>query len=104
MASRRIPTTYLTAEELKQIAAVRFKDATALDLKTQLPRELPSSNLEYRAYVIDEAGHHLPRFVSLDCTTDDMAIERAIDALNGHDIELWKGDRIIARMLHHLRH
>jgi len=50
---------------------------------------------EYRAYVIGPDGHIQQR-IDLLCAGDDAAKERARQLVNGHDLELWQLDRMIA--------
>ena len=55
---------------------------------------------EYRAYVVGLDGH----FLSCDCfecSTDDRAIERAGHLVNRHAIEVWSGNRIVAKLGRH---
>jgi hypothetical protein len=52
---------------------------------------------EYRAYVVGEDDH----FVSFQARvfpTDDDAITWAKQCVDGHDIELWNGERFVARL------
>jgi hypothetical protein len=51
---------------------------------------------EYRAYVIGPDGHIQQR-IDLLCADDDAAKERARQLVNGHDLELWQLDRMIAK-------
>jgi hypothetical protein len=51
---------------------------------------------EYRAYVIGIDGHFL-RVIDLVCPDDGTAKEYASQLVDGHDIELWHGDRKIER-------
>jgi hypothetical protein len=51
---------------------------------------------EYRAYVIGPDGHIQRRF-DLLCADDDAAKERARQLVNGHDLELWQFDRVVAK-------
>jgi len=54
-------------------------------------------SLEYRAYVIGSDGH----FVSSDsfvADNDDAAFKHARQFVDGHDFELWNGDRLVARL------
>ena len=51
---------------------------------------------EYRAYIIGMDGHFV-RAVELLCPNDDAAIEYAKSLLDGHDVELWQGERQIAK-------
>ena len=50
---------------------------------------------EYRAYLIGPDGHIQQR-IDLLCADDDAAKERARQLVNGHDLELWQLDRMIA--------
>jgi hypothetical protein len=47
---------------------------------------------EYHAYVIGPDGHILQR-IDLLCANDDAAKERASALVDGHDVELWQGER-----------
>jgi hypothetical protein len=51
---------------------------------------------DYRIYVIGSDGHFV-RAIQLDCPNDAAAIESAMQFINGHDIELWQRERIVAR-------
>jgi hypothetical protein len=51
---------------------------------------------EYRAYIIGADGHFI-RAVELLCPDDDSAKEYASNLVEGHDVELWQGDRHIVR-------
>jgi hypothetical protein len=51
---------------------------------------------EYRAYIIGVDGHFVGA-VELFCPDDDAAKEYAKQLVDGHDIELWQGDRHIAK-------
>jgi hypothetical protein len=46
----------------------------------------------YWAYIIGTDGHVL-RAVELICPDDDIAKEYAKRLVDGHDVELWQGDR-----------
>ena len=54
---------------------------------------------EYRAYVIGTDGRFM-RAVGLVCPDDDTAKEYAKQLVDGHDVELWQGDRRIERFQH----
>jgi hypothetical protein len=54
---------------------------------------------EYKINVIGALGHSV-RSIRIDCTDDRRAIESAKQFIDGHDIELWQGDRRIARFDH----
>jgi hypothetical protein len=46
-------------------------------------------------------GHvdgHFINAVLLDCADDKAAIESAKQLIDGHDIELWSGERLITRL------
>jgi hypothetical protein len=47
--------------------------------------------LDYRAYLIGSDGHFY-NAVPLKCTSDDEAIEKARQLVDGHDVELWQLD------------
>ena len=51
---------------------------------------------EYRAYIIGVDGHFV-RAVELICPDDDTAKEYAKQLADGLEIELWQGDRRIAK-------
>ena len=51
---------------------------------------------EYRVYLIGEDGHFF-KSIDLSCADDGAAIESAKKLIDGHDIELWQLDRMIAR-------
>jgi hypothetical protein len=50
---------------------------------------------EYRAYILDEDGH-VCRAVEFVCPDDETAKASARQLADGHDVELWQGDRPIA--------
>jgi hypothetical protein len=52
---------------------------------------------EYRAYLIGCDGHFCAA-VHLVCTDDTEAIEKAKQLVNGHDVELWQSDRMVAAL------
>jgi hypothetical protein len=54
---------------------------------------------EYRVYVVGVDGHFI-RAIHLDCPDDKAAIESAMQFIDGHDIELWQGERHIAKFGH----
>ncbi len=51
---------------------------------------------DYRVYVIGNDGH-IANAILLDCVNDNAAIESANQLVNGHDLELWQRDRLIAK-------
>jgi hypothetical protein len=52
---------------------------------------------EYRAYIVGEDGHFV-RAVELVCPDDETAKEYAKQLVDGHDIELWQQERLIAKI------
>ena len=53
--------------------------------------------LEYRAYCIGDDGH-IVRSNQFVAANDEAAFEQARNFVNGHDVELWRGDRLVARL------
>jgi hypothetical protein len=51
----------------------------------------------YRANVIGEAGQ-IVKFRSFLCDTDENATVWAKQLADGHDVELWSGDRLVTRL------
>jgi hypothetical protein len=54
----------------------------------------PQKMTEYRAYIVGSDGRFL-RAVQLVCPDDETAKEYAKGLVDGHDVELWQGDRKI---------
>jgi len=54
---------------------------------------------EYRAYSVDSDGHFIG-FEPLICADDAEAITQARHMLDGKDIELWSGPRLVIRLDH----
>jgi hypothetical protein len=52
---------------------------------------------EYRAYRIGEDGH-VASFRAFICDSDADATVWAKQLFDGYDIELWSGDRLVARL------
>ena len=50
-----------------------------------------------RLYFMDDAGH-IVRAAEALYDTDDQAIEWAEQQLDGQDLELWSGDRVVAKL------
>ncbi len=51
----------------------------------------------YRAFLLDENGHIFQR-IELECCNDEAAIHEANKLLDGHDIEIWHGPRLVNRL------
>jgi hypothetical protein len=54
---------------------------------------------DYRAYTIGRDGHFIAS-EPLVYADDSQAIEKAKRLVDGHDVELWSGDRFVMRLLH----
>jgi hypothetical protein len=52
---------------------------------------------EYRAYIVGIDGH-IVGFQALVCADDVEAINEARRLVDGHDIELWSGARLVIRL------
>jgi hypothetical protein len=52
---------------------------------------------EYRAYAVGIDGHFVS-FEALVCVDDVEAIDKAKCLIDGHNIELWSGDRFVIRL------
>ena len=52
---------------------------------------------DYRVYVISGDGHFV-RAIQLDRADNNAAIESAKQFVNGHGIELWQHERIVAKL------
>jgi len=53
----------------------------------------------YRAYVIGEDGH-IASFRAFLCDDDADATVWATQLVDGNDVELWSGDRVVTRIKH----
>jgi hypothetical protein len=53
--------------------------------------------VEYRAYVVGPDGHFL-RSHGFDAANDDAAFKHARQFVNGYDIELWSGARLVGKL------
>jgi hypothetical protein len=54
---------------------------------------------EYRAYTVGNDGHFTAAR-AFTCPNDHDAIVWAKQLVDGHDIELWSGDRFVIRLDH----
>lgn len=54
---------------------------------------------EYRAYTVGNDGHFTASRTFV-CAGDSDAIVWAKQLVDGHDIELWSGDRFVIRLDH----
>jgi hypothetical protein len=57
---------------------------------------------DYRAYILGGGGHRFLRAIefSRDHADDATALLAAKQLINGHDVELWEGGRLVARLDH----
>jgi hypothetical protein len=63
------------------------------------PREGCWGMPNYRIYVVGPDGHFLAGEYVV-CADDQEATEKAKQAADGHDVELWERDGFIVRVLH----
>jgi hypothetical protein len=54
---------------------------------------------EYRAYIVGSDGH-FHSSVPLECADDDVAMKKAKQLVDGHDVELWQRTRKVATFEH----
>ena len=54
---------------------------------------------EYRAYTVGYDGHFTASR-AFKCANDDDAIVWARQLVDGHDVELWSGDRFVVKLDH----
>jgi hypothetical protein len=54
---------------------------------------------EYRVYAVGRDGNFIG-FDSLVCADDAEAIEKAERLVDGHDVELWSGPRLVILLSH----
>jgi hypothetical protein len=52
---------------------------------------------DYRAYIVGDDGHFV-NFEGFACRDDSEAIAKAKQLVDGHDVELWSGERFIVRL------
>jgi hypothetical protein len=55
--------------------------------------------VDYRAYTVGIDGHFIG-YEPMKCADDIEAIEKAKRFVDGHDIELWSGERLVIRISH----
>jgi hypothetical protein len=58
--------------------------------------------IQYRAYVVGHDGH-FNGFEALVCADDQEAIDKAKRLVDGHDIELWSGTRLVIVLKHYAK-
>jgi hypothetical protein len=52
---------------------------------------------EYRAFTVGHDGHFIS-FEGFGALDDDEAITKAKRLVDGHDVELWSGERFIVKL------
>jgi hypothetical protein len=53
---------------------------------------------DYRLYRLDKDGHVAGPADGFKCEDDQMAIARAKQLMDGHDVELWQLGRLVVRL------
>jgi hypothetical protein len=56
-------------------------------------------SIVFRAYVFDEKDHIIKAHI-MEADTDDGAFDKAQALVHGHDVEVWDGSRLVARLPH----
>jgi hypothetical protein len=88
----------LVPDRRSDFRARKFRDAGA-DIKTAASPISGSEMHTYRAFILDENGQ-VQKAIILDSTEDAEAIETGKRLLDGHDIEVWEGERVVAKLFH----
>lgn len=52
----------------------------------------------YRIFTIGEDQHFTGMPVLVDCADDNAAVDKAMQLVDGHDLEVWDHKRMIARL------
>jgi hypothetical protein len=50
----------------------------------------------YRIYTVGADGHFAGPAQVIECTDDEEAAQKARQFVDGHDIEVWEKDRLVA--------
>lgn len=53
---------------------------------------------DYRAYPITGDNHIEQPAIVVTADNDEQAIQRSLPLVNGHDVELWEGARLVTRL------
>jgi hypothetical protein len=53
--------------------------------------------LHYRAYHLDHVGH-IQSVSEFECITDEEAVKKSQELVDGFDVELWHGGRLVTRI------
>jgi hypothetical protein len=80
---------------------VEIRSTQAAPLKTDavgwLAGELGKQMTDYRAYTVGPDGHFIPSRTFI-CGNDADAIVWAKQLVDGHDVELWSGERMVIKL------
>jgi hypothetical protein len=60
-------------------------------------RKVDSGMAEYRVYAIGGDGH-IVKSTPLICDDDSQAAQKAREFCEGHTLEIWSGERFVARL------
>jgi hypothetical protein len=69
----------------------------AFVIKWVLEPWVAEAKMTYNVYIVGPDGHIQGR-VDLICANDDAAKERALLLVDGHDLEVWQGDRKVTTL------
>jgi hypothetical protein len=58
---------------------------------------MDSGMAEYRVYAIGGDGH-IVKSTPLICDDDSQAVQKARELCEGHTLEIWSGERFVARL------
>jgi hypothetical protein len=64
---------------------------------SKIPDGAKAGMADYRAYSVGLDGHFVG-YEPLVCADDSEATDKARRLVDGHDIELWSGTRLVARL------
>jgi hypothetical protein len=53
---------------------------------------------DYRIYTVDANGRVIAPSEVLTCETDEEIIQKATSMVDGHDLEIWDGPRVVAKI------
>jgi hypothetical protein len=51
----------------------------------------------YRAYIVGRDGHFIEA-IDLDCANDAAAVDASMRFVDGNDVEVWQGGRMVSRL------
>jgi hypothetical protein len=53
---------------------------------------------DYRLYTVDKGGHVMEAPQVVTCPSDEEAVAKARSMVNGLDLEVWDGARVVAEI------